>query len=46
LLHELVPSVRLVAVLLNPNNPNAEADVADAQVAARASAAVYSEHWR
>jgi len=36
LLHELVPSVRLVAVLLNPNNPNAEADVADAQVAARA----------
>ena len=36
LLHELVPSVRLVAVLLNPNDPNAEADVADAQVAARA----------
>ena len=36
LLHELVPSVRLVAVLLNPNDPNAEADVADALVAARA----------
>jgi len=36
LLHELVPSARLVAVLLNPNDPNAEADVADAQVAARA----------
>ena len=36
LLHELVPSVRLVAVLLNPNDPNAEADVAEAQVAARA----------
>jgi putative ABC transport system substrate-binding protein len=36
LLHELLPTAVLVAVLLNPNNSNAEADLNDIQVAARA----------
>jgi putative ABC transport system substrate-binding protein len=36
LLRELVPAARLVAVLANPNSPNAEAGVADAETAGRA----------
>jgi putative tryptophan/tyrosine transport system substrate-binding protein len=36
LLRDLVPMARVVAVLANPNNPNAENDVADAQTAGRA----------
>jgi putative tryptophan/tyrosine transport system substrate-binding protein len=36
LLHELVPSVARVAVLVNPNNPNAELTVKDAQAAGSA----------
>jgi putative tryptophan/tyrosine transport system substrate-binding protein len=35
-LRDLVPMARVVAVLANPNNPNAETDVADAQAAGRA----------
>ena len=34
LLHELLPSVSLVAVLVNPNNPNADLFVRDVQAAA------------
>jgi putative ABC transport system substrate-binding protein len=34
LLHELLPSVSLVAVLVNPNNPNAELFLQDVQTAA------------
>jgi putative tryptophan/tyrosine transport system substrate-binding protein len=36
LLHELVPNVARVAVLVNPNNPNAELTVKDAQAAGSA----------
>ena len=35
LLHELVPKAGVVGILLNPNNPNAEPQTADAQAAAR-----------
>jgi putative ABC transport system substrate-binding protein len=38
LLHEVVPGVTVIAVLLNPNNPNAEARSRDLQAAARAIA--------
>ena len=34
LLHELLPKARLIGVLVNPNNPTAETDVQDIQVAA------------
>jgi putative tryptophan/tyrosine transport system substrate-binding protein len=34
LLHDLVPTVRLVAVLINQDNPNAETDATDLQAAA------------
>ena len=34
MLHELVPNVSVLAVLVNPNNPNAEADLGDLQAAA------------
>ncbi len=34
LLKELVPSTETIGMLLNPNNPNAESDRSDAQVAA------------
>jgi putative ABC transport system substrate-binding protein len=36
LLHELIPSATIIALLLNPTNPNAEALARDAQAAARA----------
>ena len=36
LLHELVPGAHLVALLVNPNNPSAESDTRDVQVAANA----------
>ena len=36
LLHELVPAATQIAVLVNPNNPNAEARWSDVQGAARA----------
>jgi len=36
LLHELVPTASLIGVLLNPTNPNAERQLNDLQVAARA----------
>jgi hypothetical protein len=36
LLRELVPSAALIAVLLNPNNPNAATQLEDVQEAARA----------
>src|SRR5262249_61816787 len=36
LLHELVPRSPVVAVLVNPNNPNAESDTRDVQSAADA----------
>jgi putative ABC transport system substrate-binding protein len=36
LLHELVPRAAVIAVLLNPNNPNAEARWGNVQAAARA----------
>jgi putative ABC transport system substrate-binding protein len=36
LLHELVPTAATVGLLVNPDNPNAEADTAAAQEAARA----------
>src|SRR5262249_42176842 len=36
LLHELVPRSPMVAVLVNPNNPNAESDTRDVQSAADA----------
>jgi putative ABC transport system substrate-binding protein len=36
LLHELVPRAAVIAVLLNPNNPNADARWGNAQAAARA----------
>ena len=35
LLRELLPMARIIAVLTNPNNPNAETDAADAQTAGR-----------
>jgi putative ABC transport system substrate-binding protein len=35
LLHELVPTATMIALLVNPTNPNAEADTRDAQVAAQ-----------
>ena len=35
LLHELLPKAGVVGLLLNPNSPNAEPQVADAQTAAR-----------
>jgi putative ABC transport system substrate-binding protein len=34
MLHELVPSTTTIAILQNPNNPAAEADIREAQVAA------------
>jgi putative tryptophan/tyrosine transport system substrate-binding protein len=36
LLHELVPAAKTIAVLINPNNANAERDAATVQEAARA----------
>jgi len=36
LLRELVPAARIVGVLANPNNPNADGDTAEAQTAGRA----------
>ncbi len=36
LLRELVPSARLIAMLVNPHNPTAERDVRDVQAAAKA----------
>jgi putative tryptophan/tyrosine transport system substrate-binding protein len=36
LLHELLPEARLIGMLVNPNNPAAETDVQDIQVAAEA----------
>src|SRR5204862_6368115 len=36
LLSELVPQARAIALLINPNNPNAERNIAVAQDAARA----------
>jgi ABC-type uncharacterized transport system substrate-binding protein len=36
LLHELVPAAKLLAVLINPNNANAERDAATVEEAARA----------
>jgi hypothetical protein len=36
LLHELVPGAQVIAVLLNPDNPNAELEREEVQVAARA----------
>jgi putative tryptophan/tyrosine transport system substrate-binding protein len=36
LLHELIPTATMVALLVNPTNPNAKTIVRDAQVAARA----------
>jgi ABC-type uncharacterized transport system substrate-binding protein len=33
MLHELVPNASVLAVLVNPNNPNAEADLGDMQAA-------------
>jgi putative ABC transport system substrate-binding protein len=36
LLHELVPNARTIAVLVNPDNPNAEVQVEQVQQAARA----------
>jgi putative ABC transport system substrate-binding protein len=36
LLHELVPAAKIIAVLINPNNANAEHDAATVQDAARA----------
>lgn len=35
LLHELVPKASAIGLLFNPDNPNAEADTAEAQAAAR-----------
>jgi putative ABC transport system substrate-binding protein len=35
LLRQLVPSVRLIGIIVNPDNPNAQNDVRDAQDAAR-----------
>jgi ABC-type uncharacterized transport system substrate-binding protein len=35
-LHELVPAAKTIAVLINPNNANAEHDAATVQDAARA----------
>ena len=35
LLHELVPNATALGLLFNPDNPNAEADTAEAQAAAR-----------
>ena len=35
MLRELVPNVSVVAVLVNPNNPNAETDITDLQAAGR-----------
>jgi putative ABC transport system substrate-binding protein len=34
MLHELVPNVSVLAVLVNPNNPNAETDLGDLRAAA------------
>jgi ABC-type uncharacterized transport system substrate-binding protein len=36
LLREMVPAATAIGLLVNPDNPNAEVDTADAQVAARA----------
>jgi putative ABC transport system substrate-binding protein len=36
LLHGLVPKAAVIALLVNPNNPNADPDRIDAQAAARA----------
>jgi ABC-type uncharacterized transport system substrate-binding protein len=36
LLRDLVPTARIIGVLANPNNPNAETDTAEAQTAGRA----------
>jgi len=36
LLHEIVPSAGIIAVLVNPNNPNATTQLAEFQIAARA----------
>jgi putative tryptophan/tyrosine transport system substrate-binding protein len=36
LLHELVPAAAVIAILMNPNNPGAEADAKDVSVAAQA----------
>lgn len=36
LLHELLPEARLIGMLVNPNNPTAETDLQDIQVAASA----------
>jgi putative tryptophan/tyrosine transport system substrate-binding protein len=36
LLRELVPTARIIGVLANPNNPNAETDTTEAQTAGRA----------
>jgi putative tryptophan/tyrosine transport system substrate-binding protein len=35
LIHELIPQASLIAVLVNPNNPNAEETASDAQTAGR-----------
>jgi ABC-type uncharacterized transport system substrate-binding protein len=37
LLHELAPKVSRIALPMNPNNPNAVAEQADAQAGARCS---------
>jgi putative ABC transport system substrate-binding protein len=36
ILHELVPKATLVALLVNPRNPNAESSISDTQAAAKA----------
>jgi len=36
LLRQLVPSLRLIGIIVNPENPNAQSDVRDAEDAARA----------
>ena len=45
LISELVPQAKLIALLVNPNNPNAERNIRDVQEAARAkgAAAPYPE---
>jgi putative ABC transport system substrate-binding protein len=35
LLHELIPTATTIAMLINPDNANAQGDVADAQIAAQ-----------